>query len=582
MTIKEELIQYAKECINDTKHCCQKHRWACERFLRDISREGTDEFPYIFDDAKAERFYKWASLHKHTKGVLVNTPIIFTPIQRFIFGNIYGWVHKDTGYRRFTKAYWQVGRKNAKSQSLGLVGDYELMALGEDNSEVYIGATKTLQAKIIYNEVIAMLKKSSALFKGKWKEAYSTIVHIKSNSIMRALSKDDGKTGDGLNPQCGLIDEYHAHPTDEILEVIKTGMIARRQPLLFIITTAGNNLGGPCYRIEYPLVSQILNPDIEFDIPDYFCMVNELDRDEEGNLIDDINDEECWIKANPIAATYEVGLKNIRSNYMSAIKSPEKMVSFMTKNMNIWVKQSAQSYIDMAKWKARGRLNEDFENDLGISLYGYDAYVGIDVSKTIDLTAAGIIIPVDINNSKKFITLAHGFIPEETVQTKERTDKIPYRLWSEKGWLTITPGEIVDYRFMTKWIEETLNKYGLNIKDVCYDPYNATHYTQELESNKGWGIVEIRQGIITLSEPTKSFRAETYQGNILHPTNDLLDWAISNAVTKVDAQENIMLDKAKSTERIDPIAAIINAYTRAKVAADDDLSEYIMSDEFSL
>lgn len=582
MTIKEELIQYAKDCINDTKHCCQKHRWACERFLRDISREGTDEFPYIFDDAKAERFYKWASLHKHTKGVLVNMPIIFTPIQRFIFGNIYGWVHKDTGYRRFTKAYWQVGRKNAKSQSLGLVGDYELMALGEDNSEVYIGATKTLQAKIIYNEVIAMLKKSSALFKGKWKEAYSTIVHIKSNSIMRALSKDDGKTGDGLNPQCGLIDEYHAHPTDEILEVIKTGMIARRQPLLFIITTAGNNLGGPCYRIEYPLVSQILNPDIEFDIPDYFCMVNELDRDEEGNLIDDINDEECWIKANPIAATYEVGLKNIRSNYMSAIKSPEKMVSFMTKNMNIWVKQSAQSYIDMAKWKARGRLNEDFENDLGISLYGYDAYVGIDVSKTIDLTAAGIVVPVDINNSKKFITLAHGFIPEETVQTKERTDKIPYRLWSERGWLTITPGEIVDYRFMTKWIEETLNKYGLNIKDVCYDPYNATHYTQELESNKGWGIVEIRQGIITLSEPTKSFRAETYQGNILHPTNDLLDWAISNAVTKVDAQENIMLDKAKSTERIDPIAAVINAYTRAKVAADDDLSMYIMSDEFSL
>lgn len=582
MTIKEELIQYAKDCINDTKHCCQKHRWACERFLRDISREGTDEFPYIFDDAKAERFYKWASLHKHTKGVLVNTPIIFTPIQRFIFGNIYGWIHKDTGYRRFTKAYWQVGRKNAKSQSLGLVGDYELMALGEDNSEVYIGATKTLQAKIIYNEVIAMLKKSSALFKGKWKEAYSTIVHIKSNSIMRALSKDDGKTGDGLNPQCGLIDEYHAHPTDEILEVIKTGMIARRQPLLFIITTAGNNLGGPCYRIEYPLVSQILNPDIEFDIPDYFCMVNELDRDEEGNLIDDINDEECWIKANPIAATYEVGLKNIRSNYMSAIKSPEKMVSFMTKNMNIWVKQSAQSYIDMAKWKARGRINEDFENDLGISLYGYDAYVGIDVSKTIDLTAAGIVIPVDINNSKKFITLAHGFIPEETVQTKERTDKIPYRLWSERGWLTITPGEIVDYRFMTKWIEETLNKYGLNIKDVCYDPYNATHYTQELESNKGWGIVEIRQGIITLSEPTKSFRAETYQGNILHPTNDLLDWAISNAVTKVDAQENIMLDKAKSTERIDPIAAVINAYTRAKVAADDDLSMYIMSDEFSL
>ena len=114
MTIKEELIQYAKDCINDTKHCCQKHRWACERFLRDISREGTDEFPYIFDNAKAERFYKWASLHKHTKGVLVNTPIIFTPIQRFIFGNIYGWI-KILGIEDLQR---HIGKWEEKMQNL--------------------------------------------------------------------------------------------------------------------------------------------------------------------------------------------------------------------------------------------------------------------------------------------------------------------------------------------------------------------------------------------------------------------------------------------------------------------------------
>ena len=149
MTLTDELIQYSKDCIADTRHVCQKHRWACERFLKDLKKSGTKEFPYIFDEEKALRFFEWAALHKHTKGVLAGEPIEFTPIQRFIFGNVYGWVHQETGLRRFRKAYWQVARKNAKSQSLAIVGDYELMALGEPMSEVYIGATKSMQAKII-------------------------------------------------------------------------------------------------------------------------------------------------------------------------------------------------------------------------------------------------------------------------------------------------------------------------------------------------------------------------------------------------------------------------------------------------
>ncbi|EFQ04375.1 terminase large subunit domain-containing protein, partial [Megasphaera micronuciformis] len=199
MTLLEELIEYSHNCIKDTTHVCQKHRWACERFLRDVQRAGTEEFPYVFDEEKAQRFFNWAYLHRHTKGVLAGEPIDFAPIQRFIFGNVYGWVHQDTGLRRFRRAYWQVARKNAKSQSLAIVGDYELMALGEPMSEVYIGATKTLQAKIIYNEVVAMLKRCP-LLKDKWHESYGVIRHPKSDSILRALSKDDGKTGDGLNP----------------------------------------------------------------------------------------------------------------------------------------------------------------------------------------------------------------------------------------------------------------------------------------------------------------------------------------------------------------------------------------------
>lgn len=575
MTLLEELTQYSHNCIKDTAHVCQKHRWACERFLRDVQRAGTETFPYVFDEEKAQRFFNWAHLHRHTKGVLAGEPIDFAPIQRFIFGNVYGWVHQNTGLRRFRRAYWQVARKNAKSQSLAIVGDYELMALGEPMSEVYIGATKTLQAKIIYNEVVAMLKRCP-LLKDKWHESYGVIRHPKSDSILRALSKDDGKTGDGLNPQCGLIDEYHAHPTDEILEVINTGMVARRQPLLFIITTAGNNFGGPCYRVEYPLVEKILNPAIDFDVVDYFCMVNELDRDDEGNLIDDVKNEDCWVKANPIAAAYPEGLANIRSKLDSAIESPEKMESFLTKNMDLWVNQSAMSYIDMAKWKERGAITE-----LPVDPYGYDVYVGVDLSRRIDLTAAALVMPLDDDGTTKYLVRAHGFIPEETIAAHEKTDKIPYRAWARAGYLTITPGDVVDYRFISTWIQEQVDTLGVNLREVCYDPYNATHFAQELDA-QGIMTVEVRQGMRTLSEPTKAFREEAYRDNILHEANPLLDWAISNAVTKRDHNENIMLDKEKSTNRIDPIAAVINAFSRAHVMAEEDLSDYVLSDEFSL
>ena len=575
MTLTDELIQYSKDCIADTRHVCQKHRWACERFLKDLKTSGTKEFPYIFDEEKALRFFEWAALHKHTKGVLAGEPIEFTPIQRFIFGNVYGWIHQETGLRRFRKAYWQVARKNAKSQSLAIVGDYELMALGEPMSEVYIGATKSMQAKIIYNEVVAMLKRCP-LLKGKWHESYGVIRHPKSDSILRALSKDDGKTGDGLNPQCGLIDEYHAHPTDEILEVINTGMVARRQPLLFIITTAGTNFGGPCYRVEYPLVEKILDPSLDFDVADYFCMVNELDRDQEGNLIDDVKDEERWVKANPIAATYPEGLANIRSKLASALESPEKMESFLTKNMNLWVNQSAMSYMDMAKWKERGAITE-----IPVDLYGRSAYVGIDLSKRIDLTAAGIIVPIDVDIAVQYVVRAHGFIPEDTVAVHEKTDKVPYRAWAKAGYLTITPGDVVDYRFIESWIHETTDDLGVNVKELCYDPYNATHFAQDFDA-QGITTVEVRQGMRTLSEPTKAFREEAYRGNILHEPNPLLDWAVSNAVTKRDHNENIILDKEKSTNRIDPIAAVINAFSRARVTAEEDMSDYVLSDDFSL
>ncbi|MFC7803518.1 terminase large subunit [Bacillus subtilis] len=566
-TIKQFLIDYSREVISGEIVACEKHIWACERFLNDVSREGTREFPYVFDDEKARRFLYWMTQFKHTKGPLQGENIVPEPIQIFIFGNVYGWVHKDTGYRRFKKVYWQVGRKNTKTQSLACVGSYEAMANDEYMSEVYIGATKTEQAKICWNEIKAQIMQADLLNKPekKYRIAYGKIEHPKTQSKIEALSKDAGKTGDGFNPQCGIIDEYHAHKTSEIYDVLASGMAARAQPLMLIITTAGFELNNPAYRVEYDYVSRILNPNKVEQNEQYFVMINELDKG------DDVKDEKNWIKANPIVAANEHGLNYLRGELEVALAVPEKMRNFMTKNMNIWVNMRENGYMDMQAWT-------DCGSDQLPDLKNRECYVGIDLSKTIDLTAASFIFPLDDGS---FAVESHGFMPEDTFHERMKTDNVPYDLWKERGWLTTTDGAVVDYDYIRAFIKKMENQNGWRIKEIGYDPYNATQFAQQMEAD-GYTMVEIRQGVATLSEPTKDFRAKVKAKKVIHPKNDLLTWAMGNAVTKMDAQENIMLDKSKSTQRIDPAAALINAYVRAsQINNEVDLNAYIQSASFS-
>jgi phage terminase large subunit-like protein len=548
--LKQWLIDYCHDVLNGDIIACQKHKWACRRFLRDVEREGTDEFPYVLDEEKALRFLNWMTLFKHTKGKLAGQRIEPAPIQVFVFGNIYGWVHKETGLRRFKKAYWQVARKNAKSQSLACVGSYEAFAFGESMAEVYIGATKTEQSKIVWNEIKAQIQGCDFL-KGKYKIAYGKIEHLKSGSFIAALSKDAGKTGDGLNVQCGIIDEYHAHSTSEIYDVLVSGMGARPQPLMMIITTAGFELQHPCYSVEYQYVSKILDPDNPIENDEYFVMINELDKD------DDIKDERNWEKANPILCSYEEGIAYLRGELKAALDVPEKMRNFLTKNMNVWVNMRENGYMDMSKWAACG---QDF--DLSI-VEGLECTVGVDLSAKIDLTSVGF----EFKKDGKYIVLSHSFMPEDTLDRKRRMDKVPYDLWVQQGWITTTPGAVVDYNFIKSYIKQFEQQYNVKIREICADPWNATQFMQDMEA-EGYTVVEIRQGIQTLGGATKDFREQVYQGNVIHNNNPVLTWALSNAVTRQDANENIMLDKSKSTERIDPIAAVINAHVRAMLKSE--------------
>ena len=545
MTILEELIGYCNDRIEGKEIACEKEIQACKRFIRDIENQGTDKFPYIWIEDEAEKIVEWFALLRHSKGVLEKQPIILNTWQKFNLCNIYGWYHKDTGYRRFRKAFIEVARKNAKSQMMAGVALYEISAFGVNASEAFCLGTKMKQSKLVFKEAKLMLKGSP--LKQKFKITRDSIQHEKSDSVLVPVSKEEGKDGDGSNPQFASIDEYHQHPTDEMYSVMATGMKSRPEPLLMIITTAGKDLNYPCYTQEYKYCSNILNGSMKNDT--YFVMICELDKD------DNISDERNWKKANPIVMTYDVGINSMREDYKIANDVPEKMTDFMTKNLNIWVQQKDNGYMDMSKWDKCGATKDNpFPDVTGLPVIN-----GIDLSAIIDLTSLSFEISLP---DGKIAVMSHSFMPEDTLRAKMKSDKVPYDLWVRDEWITITPGAVVDYNYVLKYIEDTYEKYNWTKGESCFDRALATWLMKELE-NKGFIPVEIPQGMFTLGEPTKDFRGQVYSENIIHDNNPVLTWAISNAITKKDHNDNIMLDKGKSAERIDPIASLINAHVRA-------------------
>ena len=545
------------------------------RFLNDLERQATDGFPYVFNEEKANRFLTWMTFFKHTKGPLAGQKKIPEPIEKFIFGNIFGWVHQNTGYRRFRKAYWQVAKKNAKSQDLAITGLYGLAADGEPYSEVYIAATKKEQTRYVWGEA-DLISKACEDLNGKIITKFyepimsKAILHPKSGSFFSRLSNEDKKKGDGANPHFGLIDEYHQHDTTEHYDTLSSGMKTRKQPLLFIITTAGKNLNFPCYREEYKYVSDILDPDCTEVYNDrYFAMVNELDVDDEGNLVDDINDESCWPKANPIVCLTPEGMDSIRDEVKTAQDKSEKMADVLTKTFDVWINKGANAYFNYAKWKACAMGHKRPMPDLS----KYECYIGVDLTSKIDLAAIAFIF--DIKNGyeaalpdgtmfsmppESVAVLSHTFMPQSAFDMRVKTGKFPWQLWKDQQWITVTPGEVIDDRFISKYIDDEIKRNKYNAKLCGYDMYNATQFANVMADDYGYTPVIVRQGIPTLHEPTKTLREYTYGGKIIHCDNPVLNMAAKNAVTRSDHNKNMMLDKETSFENIDPLAAVIDGF----------------------
>lgn len=508
------------------------------------------EVPLLFDKDSACKALNVFSLLKHTSGSYGGKPFAMLPWQAFVIVSLFGWkVKNEAGewVRLFRKAYVEVAKKNGKTElaaGLGLIGAF---FDGEYGAEVYSAANKFDQARICWRSASTMarfLQQDSPKFANLCTIHSSlnncNIFSNLQNSFFKPVA-GESKTLDGLRPHFSIIDEFHEARDDGILRNLSSGMVNRDQPLLFIITTAGFNINGPCYQYR-KVIADILRGHKE----DWstFGIIFTLD---EG---DDWNDESVWIKANPsigITPTWE----GLRTEHVKAINEGHSAeVNFLTKNLNKWT-TVAETWIQDADWMRDASPLEYSE------LYGRECYAGLDLAKTRDLTALCLLFPpVETEEPYKF--LYFFWCPRENAEERARKDGVPYLDWAREGHITMTAGDVTDYDYI---LEEVVNLGALyHIKGISYDPWNATHFAIKLqEQSPRINIKEFPQTARYFNQPVQWIERTLLQGKINHGGNPVARWMAANVVLGRDVNDNVRINKNKSQEKVDGIVAMAMA-----------------------
>lgn len=528
--------QYIQDVVEGNTPSCKWVRLAVERHLKDLERK---DFPYYFDKEAGNKALTIVSKMRHTQGKWAKQFFQTGPDQAFAWYCIFGWKKKSDNKRRFTKVYKEVARKRGKTEDAAATALLCLIFDAEFGAEVYTGATKRDQAKICFDraKVMARMLKadSPALNKLIGIHKYNVHVHA-TESKLEPLSADSDKL-DGLNPHCAIIDEYHAHRTDDLIKVIETGMGAREQPLLYIITTAGFNLQGPCYQYR-KVCCDVLEGKKTDD--NTFAIIYTLDED------DDWEQEENWQKANP-AIGVTPSWDYMRSMYQKAKnEGAAAEIQFKTKNLNIWTGTHA-TWIEDDVWMS-------CSGDLP-ALSGRECYGGLDLASVGDIAALVLTFPPD-EEGGAYIQKYVFWCSEKQVQTRSAQDGVPYLDWVRLGYIRQIPGEIIDDRVVIADIVELAKKY--HIKLINYDLWGSKQVSTELQEN-GAEMEGFGQGYKSMSQPTKDFEKLARSGKILHDSNPVMRWMMGNVALKFDPAGNIKIDKDKSSEKVDgPVAAVMS------------------------
>lgn len=528
-------------------------RLACQRYVDDLAR---DDWQFTFDAARANRAVGFMELLPHTKGkwAALKQRLVFEPWQCFIECNIFGWINKTTGLRRFRLVYEEEPRKNGKSIRLAARGLYLFAADGEAGAEVYSGATTEKQAHEIYLPAWLMANKTTGLRERFGIEQAGNAKNPGPMYVLADMSKMEpiiGKPGDGSSPHAAMIDEYHEHDSDHMVDAMQTGMGAREQPLLSIITTAGSNLGGPCFEMRRDVIKLLERTTVDESVFGIIFGIDESDA---------WDDPASLVKANP---NYGVSVfpEFLLAQLEQARRSGSKQNAFRTKHLNQWV-GSRVAWLNMLAWQRQKRTIavEDFA--------GCPCWVGVDLASKKDVAALVMLF----KKGAQYFCIPRFYVPESAAAENDK-----YRAFESEGFLTVTPGSMTDYAFIEDEIKGIAK--ATELQDVSFDDWQANYLMTRL-SETSIPVVAYNQSVKNMSEPMKEVEARTLSRSLFHDGNPVMTWMIGNVAAKVDAKENVYPRKENENDplcKIDGPVALIMAMGRA-IAADPEMN---LSDFFS-
>lgn len=539
---------YAQDVLDGTIAACVYVKQACKRHLDDLERSKNESgFEFEFNAKLAAKACRFIELLPHVKGELANRRelILLEPWQIFIVANLFGWVDFD-GKRRYRYAYVEVSRKNAKSTLAAGIGLYMAFADGEMGAEVYSAATTRDQARVVFETAQSMMRKRFDMAKALDIDVTAHAVSsLRTASTFKAVSRDYGGNLDGLNIHCAVIDELHAHKSNDTYEVMATGMGAREHPLLFAITTAGFILDGVCYE-NRTLVVKVLSGLESHDR--YFGIIYTID---EG---DDWQDPESWKKANP---NYGVSVykESLEAEYQRARISPDSQADFLTKHLCIWV-AARSGWLNMQDWD--DAANKSLKRS---QFVGVPCFTGLDLASKVDLAAKVNLFVRREGEQSHYYFFADFYINRAQLDNANNPNQKRYLEWERQGWLTVTDGNITDFARIERDIIDDHINYG--VQEVGYDPFNATYIAMRLLEQEV-PMIEVKQRKEFLSEPMKWIQALLSSDRIHHDGNPILRWCMANVTVKRDANDNIFPRKESDDGKIDGAVAAIIATNRGQ------------------
>lgn len=568
----DHVQKYIDEVENGNILVCEKIQMAIDRHKKDIERSKRDDFPYYYEPKYTQNIVKFISMLPDPKSGKPNKLALF---QKFILGMLWGWRRKKDNTKRFRKAYLSLARKQGKSLIVSGIALYCLIYERNPRQarQIYATANKRDQAKIVFTMVKSQLKalrgKSKAI--QKFTKVLQNELTTTDDSFMKPLSAD-ADTLDGLDTLLGIFDEYALSKTTEMMDVIETSMGQQIEPLTIIISTASSKLNYPMYSVEYQYITKLLKGEVIGD--EYLALCWEQDNAKE------VADTDMWIKSNPLMELSEQKerLTESKKRLLDEGKAKGSISNVLTKEFNMWVQSSQESYMSEEEWLAA--IAPDYIKKTDLT--GREIYIGVDLSRVNDLTSISWVIP--IREESKFFVDSYSFVANRGgIEAKEKEDKTPYRQYEQAGYCTISssPDGLIDYHDLVNWLTDFIESNNFELKGIFYDPYNAGNVITDLAKFYEKELIEVRQGLITLNVPTKQFRTDVIKGKTVHSNNPLLNRAIRNAITK-ENNDTIMIDKAMNRNKIDPLDALINAYTQAMYHDfdEEDINELIERGEY--